>query len=56
MPRSIGQSAPIFRLPVGIHEGWTLDRCLHLAHRAATAALRGATATDGIPPLGVLLG
>ncbi|MCA3448551.1 MAG: carbohydrate kinase family protein [Rhodobacter sp.] len=40
----------------GIHEGWTVDRCLHLAHRAAAAALRGATATDGIPPLGVLLG
>ena len=54
MPRSIGQSVPIFRLPVGINEGWTLDRCLHMAHRAV--ALRGATATDGIPPLGVLLG
>ncbi len=40
----------------GIHEGWTVDRCLHLAHRAAAAALRGATATDGIPALGVLLG
>jgi sugar/nucleoside kinase (ribokinase family) len=40
----------------GIHEGWTVDRCLHLAHRAAAAALRGVTATDGIPALGVLLG
>ena len=39
-----------------VHEGWTVDRCLHLAHRDATAALRGATATDRIPPLGVLLG
>jgi sugar/nucleoside kinase (ribokinase family) len=39
-----------------VHEGRTVDRCLHLAHRAATAALRGATATDRIPPLGVLLG
>jgi sugar/nucleoside kinase (ribokinase family) len=40
----------------GVHEGRTVDRCLHLDHRAATAALRGATATDGIPPLRVLLG
>jgi sugar/nucleoside kinase (ribokinase family) len=40
----------------GIHEGWSEDRSLHLAHRAAAAALRGATATDGIPSLAVLLG
>lgn len=40
----------------GIHQGWPPARCLDLAHRAAAASLRGATATEGIPALGVLLG
>lgn len=39
----------------GIHMGWPAERCLHLAHRAAAASLKGATATDGIPPLSALL-
>jgi len=39
----------------GIHEGWTPERSLWLGHRAASASLKGATATDGIPPLSVLL-
>lgn len=39
----------------GLHEGWPPERSLALAHRAAAAALSGATATDGIPRLGVLL-
>ena len=40
---------------LGIHEGWSADRALALAHRAAAASLRGATATDGIPTLAVLM-
>ena len=40
----------------GIHQGWRPEECLHLAHKAAAASLKGATATDGIPPLSVLLG
>ncbi|WP_354001914.1 carbohydrate kinase family protein [Stagnihabitans tardus] len=40
----------------GIHQGWDAGRCLSLAHRAAAASLKGATATEGIPPLRVLLG
>lgn len=40
----------------GIHQGWTPARSMALAHRAAAASLKGATATDGIPPLAVLLG
>lgn len=39
-----------------LRQGWPPDRALHLAHRAAAAALTGLTATDGIPPLRVLLG
>lgn len=39
----------------GIHQGWPPERALALAHRAAAASLRGATATDGIPPLSVLM-
>ncbi len=39
----------------GIHEGWTPDACLRLGHRAAAAALKGATATESIPPLSALL-
>lgn len=38
-----------------IHEGWTPMRALTLGHRAAAASLRGATATDGIPPLADLI-
>jgi sugar/nucleoside kinase (ribokinase family) len=40
----------------GIHEGWPVERSLHLAHRAAVCALRSATATEGIQPLSVLMG
>lgn len=40
----------------GIHEGWTIERTLTLAQRAATAALSGETATDGIPTLDALMG
>lgn len=39
----------------GIHEGWAPDACLRLGHRAAAAALKGATATESIPPLSALL-
>ncbi|MBC2834422.1 carbohydrate kinase family protein [Paragemmobacter straminiformis] len=39
----------------GIHEGWQPDACLRLGHRAAAAALKGATATESIPPLVALL-
>lgn len=39
----------------GIHEGWSPDACLRLGHRAAAAALKGATATESIPPLSALL-
>lgn len=39
----------------GIHEGWLPDACLRLGHRAAAAALKGATATESIPPLSALL-
>ncbi len=35
----------------GLHEGWTPERSLTLGHRAAATSLKGATATDGIPPL-----
>ncbi|MCF8516832.1 MAG: carbohydrate kinase family protein [Rhodobacteraceae bacterium] len=38
-----------------IHEGWSPQRALTLGHRAAAASLRGATATDGIPPLSDLI-
>ncbi|AWB49447.1 carbohydrate kinase family protein [Gemmobacter aquarius] len=39
----------------GIHEGWQPEACLRLGHRAAAAALKGATATESIPPLSALL-
>jgi sugar/nucleoside kinase (ribokinase family) len=39
----------------GLHEGWTPERSLTLGHRAAAASLKGATATDGIPPLADLM-
>lgn len=39
----------------GIHEGWAPETCLRLGHRAAAAALKGATATEAIPPLSALL-
>lgn len=38
-----------------IHENWPAEQALHLGHRAAAAALKGATATDGIPPLAALI-
>lgn len=34
----------------GLHAGWPPARCLSLGHAAAAASLRGATATEGIPP------
>ena len=40
----------------GLHEGWEVQACLRLGHRAAAACLGGATATGAIPPLTVLLG
>lgn len=39
----------------GIHEGWAPEACLRLAHRAAAASMRGATASAAIPPLDMLL-
>lgn len=39
----------------GLHEGWTPERSMNLGHRAAAASLKGATATDGIPPLADLM-
>ncbi len=39
----------------GLHEGWPVARTLRVAHLAAAACLGGATATDGIPPIEVLL-
>jgi sugar/nucleoside kinase (ribokinase family) len=38
-----------------IHQGFPPERALHLGHRAAAASLKGATATDAIPPLTELL-
>lgn len=35
----------------GIHENWSIDNTLTLAHSAARTALSGQTATDGIKPL-----
>ena len=40
----------------GIHQGWGPARSMDLAHRAAAWSLRGATASEAIPSLGVLLG
>ncbi len=39
----------------GLHEGWPPEACLRLGHRAAAAALKGATATEAIPPLTALM-
>lgn len=39
----------------GLHEGWAPEACLMLGHRAAAASLRGATATEAIPALDLLL-
>lgn len=39
----------------GVYHGWPPPRCMTLGHRAAAAALRGATATSGIPPLDSLM-
>lgn len=39
----------------GVYHGWTRVQSMALGHRAAAAALRGATATDGIPPIAELL-
>lgn len=35
----------------GIHEQWSVENTLKLAHRAARTALAGQTATDGIKPI-----
>lgn len=39
----------------GVYHDWTPAQSMALGHRAAAAALRGATATDGIPPIADLL-
>jgi sugar/nucleoside kinase (ribokinase family) len=39
----------------GLHEEWPPERTMRVAHCAAAACLRGATATDGIPPMAKLL-
>ena len=39
----------------GVYHDWTPAQSMALGHRAAAAALRGATATDGIPPIAELL-
>lgn len=39
----------------GLHEGWPNDRIAAVAHRAAAHCLGGATATDGIPHMSVLV-
>jgi sugar/nucleoside kinase (ribokinase family) len=39
----------------GLHEEWPPQRTMRVAHCAAAACLRGATATDGIPPMATLL-
>ena len=38
-----------------IHENWTAEQALHLGHRAAAAALKSVTASEGIPPLAALI-
>ncbi len=38
-----------------IHQGWLPKRALRLGHRAAAAALKSVTASDGIPPLAALI-
>ncbi|MBB3612446.1 carbohydrate kinase family protein [Rhizobium sp. BK602] len=39
----------------GLHEGWSVERICAVAHAAAAHCLAGATATDGIPDMAVLL-
>lgn len=39
----------------GLHEGWPSARTAAVAHRAAAHCLGGATATDGIPHMSVLV-
>ncbi|MFT4184318.1 MAG: carbohydrate kinase family protein [Rhizobium sp.] len=39
----------------GLHEGWSVERICAVAHGAAAHCLAGATATDGIPDMAVLL-
>ncbi|MBU0736981.1 MAG: carbohydrate kinase family protein [Alphaproteobacteria bacterium] len=39
----------------GLHEGWPIQTISVVAHRAAVHCLGGATATDGIPDMSVLL-
>ncbi|OYU38752.1 MAG: sugar kinase [Pseudorhodobacter sp. PARRP1] len=39
----------------GIHENWSAEAALHLGHRAAAAALKSVTASEGIPPLAALI-
>jgi len=39
----------------GLHEGWPIPTISAVAHRAAVHCLGGATATDGIPDMSVLL-
>ena len=39
----------------GLHEGWPVERICTVAHGAAASCLSGATATDGIPDMSVLL-
>ena len=34
----------------GLHEGWSIERCLVLAHASAAASLRGASTTDTVEP------
>ncbi|MDG3579083.1 carbohydrate kinase family protein [Rhizobium sp. YJ-22] len=39
----------------GLHEGWAIERIIPVAHAAAARCLGGATATDGIPMMDILL-
>ncbi len=39
----------------GLHEGWDIERIIPVAHAAAARCLGGATATDGIPAMDVLV-
>ncbi|MBN8950811.1 MULTISPECIES: carbohydrate kinase family protein [unclassified Rhizobium] len=39
----------------GLHEDWPIERICAVAHAAAARCLGGATATDGIPDMAVLL-
>ncbi|QND46230.1 carbohydrate kinase family protein (plasmid) [Rhizobium lusitanum] len=39
----------------GLHENWPVERICAVAHGAAARCLSGATATDGIPDMAVLL-